>query len=36
MIANQEISWCEVNSIIADVQDIERAGEGVAVLMNDE
>ena len=31
-----EVSWCEVNGIIADVQEIERAREGVAVLMNNE
>ena len=31
----REISWCGVNGIIADVQDMERAREGVAILLND-
>ena len=31
---NREVSWCGVNDIIAGVQEIERAREGVAVLMN--
>ena len=33
---NGEVSWCEVNGIIAGVQEIERAREVVAVLMKDE
>ena len=32
---NGEVSWCEVNGIIADVQEMERAREGVAILLND-
>ena len=31
---NGEVSWCGVNGIIASVQEMERAREGVAVLMN--
>ena len=30
-----EVSCCGVSGIIADVQEIERVKEGVAVLMND-
>ena len=30
---NGEISWCEVNGIIAGVQEVERAREGVAILL---
>ena len=32
---NGELSWCGVNGIIAGVQEMERAREGVAVLLND-
>ena len=32
---NGEVSWCGVNGIIADVQEMERAREGVEVLLND-
>ena len=34
---NGEVSWCRVYGIIAVIQkiEIERASEGVAVLMND-
>ena len=35
MKRNGEVSWCGVNGIIADVQKIERAREGIAVLLND-
>ena len=31
---NWEVSWCGLNNIIAGVQNIERAGQGMAVLMN--
>ena len=31
---NGEISWCGVNGIIEDVQEIKKAREGVAILMN--
>ena len=31
-----EVSWCGVNGIIAIVQEIERAREGVFVLINNE
>ena len=31
---NGEVSWCGVNSIIAGVQEMERAREGVSVLLN--
>ena len=30
-----EVSWCRVNGIISGVQEMERAREGVAVLLND-
>ena len=30
-----EVSWCEVNGIISGVQKIERAREGVAILLKD-
>ena len=32
---NGEVSWCGVNGIMAGVQEIERAKEGVAILLND-
>ena len=32
---NGEISWCGVNGIMAFVQKMERAKEGVAILLND-
>ena len=32
---NGEVSWYEVNGIIAGVQGMERAREGVAILLND-
>ena len=32
---NGEVSWIGVNGIIPDVQKMERAREGVAVLLND-
>ena len=32
---NGDVSWCGVNSIFAGVQEMERAREGVAVLLND-
>ena len=32
---NGEVSWCGVNGIIASVQEMERAREGVAILLND-
>ena len=32
---NGEVSWRGINSIIADVQEMEKAREGVAVLLND-
>ena len=31
----REVSWCEVNGIISGVQEMERAREGVATLLND-
>ena len=31
---NGEVSWCGINGIIADVQEMERAREGVAILLN--
>ena len=34
MKLNGEVSWYGVNSIIAGVQEIERAREGVAILLN--
>ena len=30
-----EVSWCGVNSIIAGVHEMERAREGIAILLND-
>ena len=30
-----EVSWCGVNGIIVDVQEMERAREVVAILLND-
>ena len=32
---NGEVLWCGVNGIIAGVQEIKRAREGVADLLND-
>ena len=32
---NGEASWCKVNGISAGVQEMERAREGVAILLND-
>ena len=32
---NREISFCGVNSIVADFQEIEVAREGTAILSND-
>ena len=32
---NGEVSWCGVNGIIAAVLEMERAREGVAILLND-
>ena len=32
---NGEVSWCGVNGIIGGVQEMERAREGVAILLND-
>ena len=32
---NGEALWCGVNGIIAGVQEMERAGEGIVVLLND-
>ena len=32
---DKEVSWCVVNGIIADVQEMERAREGMAILLND-
>ena len=32
---NEEFSWCWVNGVSMGVQEIERAREGVAVLMTD-
>ena len=34
MEGNGKVSWCRVNGIIADVQEIGRAREGIAVLLN--
>ena len=33
---NGEVSWCGLNGITTCVHEIERAREGLAVLMNDE
>ena len=30
-----KVSWCGINGIILDVQEIERAKKGVAILLND-
>ena len=30
-----ELSWCEVNGIISGVQEMERAREGVAILLSE-
>ena len=35
MKGNGEVAWCGVNGIIASVQEMERAREGVAILLND-
>ena len=35
MKGNGEVSWCGVNGIIAGVQEMERAREGVTILLND-
>ena len=32
---NGEVSWCGVNGISASVQEMERAREGVPILLND-
>ena len=32
---NGEVSWCGANGIIAGIQEMERAREGVAILLND-
>ena len=32
---NGEVSWCGVNGIIAGVQEMERAREVLAILLND-
>ena len=32
---NGEVSWCGVNVLIAGVQEVERATEWVAILLND-
>ena len=32
---NGEISWCGANGIIAGVQELGRAREGEAILLND-
>ena len=32
---NGDISWCRVNGIIVCVQKMERAKEGVAILLKD-
>ena len=32
---NGEVSWCGVNGITASLQEMERAREGVAILLND-
>ena len=34
MKGNGEVLWCGVNGIIADVQEMERARKGVAILLN--
>ena len=31
---NREVLWCGVNGIVAGIQEIERAREGVAILLN--
>ena len=31
---NGEVSWCVLNGIIAGVLEMERAREGVAILLN--
>ena len=35
MKGNGEVSWCGVNGIIAGVQEMEKAREGMAILLND-
>ena len=32
---NGEVSWCGVDGIITGVQEMERAREGVAILLKD-
>ena len=32
---NGEVSWCRVNGNIAGVQEMEKAREGEAILLND-
>ena len=32
---NGKVSWCGVNGIIDGVQEMKRAREGVAILLND-
>ena len=32
---NGDVSWCGINGIIASVQEMERAREGVAILLKD-
>ena len=32
---NGEVSWCGVKDIIAGLQEMERASERVAILLND-
>ena len=34
MKGNGKVSWCGVNGIIAGVKEMERAGEGVFILLN--
>ena len=31
---NGEVSWCGINGIITDVQEVERAREGLPILFN--
>ena len=35
LIGNEEVSCCGVNGITVGVQEMERAREGVAILLND-
>ena len=34
MKGNGEVSWCGANGIIAGVQEMERAREGMTILLN--